>query len=201
MTLFWPKVKKNRSGDWEIVCTRFSADELERVWQGEVKGRKNDYGGRDDKYGILELNFVSPPSCIDNIEEGYYEYDEWPNTVPGLSQHVSGPVTYVAQHMGGSGDTQYTFIKALIDIETGLDDLGYYLGKDWSWVTKKVEGTLNTYRSVKVPTLCPQQYWDQLLPMTLKVDMILGEGTILEEDLVKLSNDTRWIYDRICEGR
>jgi hypothetical protein len=37
--------------------------------------------------------------------------------------------------------------------------------------------------------------------MTLKVDMILGEGTILEEDLVKLSDDTRWIYDRICEGR
>lgn len=175
---------------FKVTCPRFVAEYLRKRWNPDkIQIDDTKYIQPNQYYPEQrELVFVMPTNSRGHIKPGSYEYDEWPNTPSGLACHVEGPETYVAQHMGGSGDSQYNFVKGLCDISDAIVTImENYGSQHTTYVTKPVEGKKNVVTNKMVDTLAPMSYCLQIVPPIAATQVIIwGEN----EEFFKLSVDT-----------
>ena len=208
MILHEPKVevisKTDNDIEIKIISTRAVNKFISAIWKSEKNyDDTKSYSTYHSTYqDVRELNVVIPVNCIGKLKEGYYEYDEYKNACPGLAAHVKGPnEDYVAQNMGGSGDSEYPLLKCLCDFESGLFEAEWYLECSGNWVHTLKEGTTNEYESHYVPVLCPSTYFNSLIPDCAYSELVL-KGT--KEDFESLCNldiqddsDIRYILKKI----
>ena len=205
MRLVEPKVQEISERVLKLTCPRFVAEFFKEHWKRENIQINYDcaleYMSSYSEF--RQIVFVMPTNSIGHIVPGEYEYNEWPDTPSGLSQHVSGPETYVAQHMGGSGDSQYGLIKDLCDIDYAITNaMEYYGCQDTHWVSKPVEGKKNTFTSVKVPSLAPMTYCKQMIPPIAMTEVVLWGD---ENDFSTIHNfygseeskDIKWFLEMV----
>ena len=206
MKLLKPQIEKIGSNVYKLTCPRFVANYLKKNWDPE-KIQVDEticitpIPGYPEQ---RELCFVMPVDSIGHIEEGSYEYGEYPNSYPGLAAHVSSEnATYEAQHMGGSGDSQYSFVKALCDISDVIVDVMEYYGlSKYMYVSKLKEGTKNVYESKNVGTLASMSYCENMIPMNAATQVIIwgtyDEFTRLNTDTSRLEpRDVDWFVDAL----
>jgi len=205
MRLVEPKVQEISERVLKLTCPRFVAEFFKAHWKPENIQVNYDCAMEymSSYREFKQVVFVMPVSSVGHIVPGEYEYDEWPDTPSGLSQHVSGPETYVAQYCGGGGDSQYGFIKDLCDIDSAITDaMEYYGCRDTHWVTKPVDGKKNTVTSVKVPSLAPMTYCKQMIPPIAMTEVVLWGD---ERDFSEIhhfygseeSKDIKWFLEEM----
>ena len=197
MKLLKPHIEKIEGNVFKLICPRFVANYLKKNWNPEkIQVDETICIGPIPCYPEQrELCFVMPVDSIGHIEEGSYEYDEWDNACSGLAAHVSSEnATYVAQHMGGSGDYQYSFVKALCDISDAIVDVMEYYGlSKYMYVSKLKDGEKNVYESHNVGTLASMSYCENMMPMNVATQVIMWGSY---DDFMKLSMNTSRLETR-----
>ena len=176
MRLVEPKVQEISERVLKLTCPRFVAEFFKAHWKPENIQINYDCAMEymSSYREFKQVVFVMPVSSVGHIVPGEYEYDEWPDTPSGLSQHVSGPETYVAQYCGGGGDRQYGFIKDLCDIDSAITDaMEYYGCRESDMVSKPVEGKKNVLTTVTIPPLAPMYYCKQMIPPIAMAEVVL----------------------------
>lgn len=207
MRLLKPNIEKIDTNVFRLTCPRFVADYLKKHWDKEkIQVDESVCIGEVPGYPEQsELCFVMPIDSVGYVEEGSYEYGEYPNTCPGLAAHVTSEnATYVAQNMGGSGDSQYTLVKTLCDISEAIVDVMEQYGTAKNmFATKPKKDDEKVLECVNVGTLADMDYCRNMIPMNAATRVVMW-GT--PKDFIDLSvntgtlepRDVRWFADALA---